>query len=64
MSTLDGLSESRDESALTQAPVVAETQRLSRRQSIVDISTTCLWVLASDLLIYHSVVTLRGPRSW
>lgn len=60
MSTLDGMSELDDSRPTLQkvaAPVIA---RLTRRETILDISTTFVWVLASDLLLYNS----GGYAAW
>ncbi|MCC6510194.1 MAG: DUF4173 domain-containing protein [Pirellulaceae bacterium] len=51
-SSLDGSSPAR--------PVLQVLQRLSRRETLVDISTILLWVVLSDVLLYHS----GGYTAW
>ncbi len=51
-SSLDGTNPAR--------PVLQVLQRLSRRETLVDISTILLWVVLSDVLLYHS----GGYTAW
>lgn len=60
MSTLDGMSELDDSRPTLQKAAAPIVTRLTRRETILDLSTIFAWVMASDLLLYHS----GGYAAW
>ncbi len=60
MSTLDGMSEIDDSRPVMTPPVVPAVERLTRRETLMDVTSVFAWVLASDLLLYHS----GGYAAW
>ncbi len=60
MSTLDGMSELGESRPTHQPTATPLIPRLSRRQTLLDMSSIFAWVLASDLLLYHS----GGYAAW
>lgn len=60
MSTIDGMSEIDDSRPSLQKAATPMIAKLTRRETLLDISTIFVWVLASDLLLYHS----GGYAAW
>ena len=60
MSTLDGMSELDDSRPTLQQAASPIVPRLTRRETLLDISSIFAWVLATDLLLYHS----GGYAAW
>ena len=60
MSTLDGMSELDDSRPTLQQAASPVIPRLTRRETLLDISSIFAWVLATDLLLYHS----GGYAAW